>query len=328
MSFCGTPDAALAAELLQEYIKDTVGGTRERLERDLMMSPSTSLRIDNISLRVADYLEKVGLQQQRKTFSFLRSEAAYYRNRREKSKTVILGQIGDMYRGTEVSLQKVQGAYSQRAVSLPADTRRDVEAQLASLKLTQDHLKSVEDMASLFFDRYGDALHILALPKEEFVKVTKAVLVPTPLVSHMCAAEGYVSVLRASWVADDAALQRATAVFVQARRDLRYDRATAAAELLEIKKDVDVTAQRTRAAIDGIKAISSSIKGPAVISSSSAYLSGRSVVVEDLLQARTRFNRILDCVNGCRKDANHFCATVRALMMAIEDAPITCGRSC
>ncbi|KAI0715882.1 hypothetical protein C8T65DRAFT_738320 [Cerioporus squamosus] len=326
MSFYRAPEAALAAELLQDYIKGTVDETREKLERNLMMKSGTKLRMDIITQQVADYIEKVSSQQKRKTFSFLRSEAAYYRHRREKSKTVILGQIQDMYRETDVSLQTVQGFYGQRAASLPADTRREIEAHLASLKISQGHLKGVEDMVGLFFDRFGDALYILALPKDEFMKVTKAVLEPTSLDSHMRAAKIHANVLRTSWAADDAALQRVSEVFVQARRDSMFD--LAVPELLKIKEDVDSTAQQTRAAIDGIKAsrwhgsqaISSSIEGPIEISSSLAYLSGRSIAVKDLLQARTRFNRILDCVDGCRKDAAVFCESAQTLMKAIQDA--------
>ncbi|KAI0720096.1 hypothetical protein C8T65DRAFT_736260 [Cerioporus squamosus] len=317
MSFSGSTDAALAAELLQTYIQGMVEESRDKLERVLLLKSGTILKLATISQQVRDSFGKVSLQQKRKTASLLRSEAAYYRSRREKSKTAIIGQIRDMYGDTDLSLRDVQDYYGRWSWLLPVETRADIDARLTSLKTSQGYLKRMEDTVCMFFDGYGDALSILGLPKDEFVQATESLLYPSSTVTHMRSAEPHIDTLRAAWIADDAALQRVSDVLVQARREMRYD--AAVAELVKIKEDVDTTALRFHVAVDGIKAISMSIDGPSTLTSAT-FLNGRTISVQKLLCARTRFNGILDCIEGCRKDVKVFCRTAQILLETIQDA--------
>lgn len=68
---------------------------------------------------------------------------------------------------------------------------------------------------------------------------------------HLRTAEDDIDVLCMSWISDDAALGLVSQVLLQAHRDMRYD--VALAELFRIKKDVEASAVRIRAAVDAIK---------------------------------------------------------------------------
>ena len=128
MSFLTTSATAMdAADLLQSHIQLTVENAREKLQRfapfllyqyaatdnspTSMLKPTSEamVTLDTIASKVADHFMTISLQQKRKTASFLRSEAAYYRNRRERLQADdLLGQLQDIYLYTTGPLQEVR----------------------------------------------------------------------------------------------------------------------------------------------------------------------------------------------------------------------------
>lgn len=128
MSFLTASATAMdAADLLQSHIKLTVENSREKLQRfvsrllvqyvatdnaptsTLMPTSEAMVTLDTMASKVEDYFTRVSLQQKRKTASFLRSEATYYRNRRERLQADdLLGQLQDMYQYTNGPLQEVR----------------------------------------------------------------------------------------------------------------------------------------------------------------------------------------------------------------------------